>query len=94
MKLTTIDTIVRELGLERLDYIKMDTEGAERSALVGASDTIRRFHPRMTIAMEHRFTDPREIPRIVAAITNDYRIARGPCLELGNAVRPATLNFY
>jgi FkbM family methyltransferase len=92
--LTTIDAIVCELGLERLDYIKMDTEGAERAALVGASDAIRRFHPRMTIAMEHRFTDPREIPRIVAAIANDYRITRGPCLELGNALRPATLNFY
>jgi FkbM family methyltransferase len=91
---TTIDAIVCELGLERLDYIKMDTEGAERAALVGASDAIRRFHPRMTIAMEHRFTDPREIPKIVAAIANDYRITRGPCLELGNAVRPATLNFY
>ena len=94
VKLTTIDAIIGELGLERLDYIKMDTEGAERSALVGASNTIRRFHPRMTIAMEHRFTDPREIPRIVAAITSDYRLARGPCLELGNAIRPATLNFY
>jgi FkbM family methyltransferase len=92
--MTTIDAIVRDLVLERLDYIKMDTEGAERAALRGATDTIRRFHPRMTIAMEHRFSDPRAIPKIVSGIANGYRIARGPCVELGKALRPATLNFY
>jgi FkbM family methyltransferase len=34
---TTIDNIRRELGLERLDLIKMDIEGAEPNALSGAS---------------------------------------------------------
>ncbi len=90
---TTIDAIVRELGLPRIDYIKMDVEGAEYAALRGAAGTIRRFHPRMVIATEHRFDDPREIPRAVTAITDGYSLDRGPCVDAGNALRPATLLF-
>ncbi|MCX7823935.1 MAG: FkbM family methyltransferase [Verrucomicrobiae bacterium] len=91
---TTIDAIVRELGLTRVDYIKMDTEGAERAALRGAAQTLRRFHPRLTIAMEHRFDDPREIPKLVASIADGYRVERGPCVDAGNALRPAIMDFY
>ena len=47
--LTTIDTIVEELKLSRVDFIKMDIEGAEKHALAGARNTISRFHPRMSI---------------------------------------------
>jgi len=92
--LTTIDRIVDELDITRLDYIKMDVEGAERAALHGAISTIRRFRPRMTIAMEHRFTDPAEIPRLVTAIDHTYQVAPGPCIELGSSIRPAILDFY
>ena len=34
---TTLDKIVEELRLPRVDFIKMDIEGAEREALRGAS---------------------------------------------------------
>ena len=32
-KITTIDDFVASSGLQRLDFIKMDIEGAERDAL-------------------------------------------------------------
>jgi FkbM family methyltransferase len=92
--LTTIDLIVHEFSPNRLDYIKMDVEGAEEPALQGAIETIRRFHPRMTIAMEHRFHDAREIPRVVAAIAENYRVGYGPCVEIGKSLRPTVLDFY
>jgi len=50
---TTIDKIVSELGIEKVDFIKMDIEGAELNALKGAHQTIVKHHPRMAIATEH-----------------------------------------
>jgi hypothetical protein len=60
--LTTIDTIVDELGLRRLDLIKMDIEGSEKPAIEGARRTIHRFKPRFTIATEHNKDDYSAIP--------------------------------
>lgn len=91
--LTTLDAIVRELGLQRVDYIKMDVEGAEREALRGAAGTLCRFHPQMTIAMEHRFEDPRDIPKVVAEVCPGYRARPGPCVDFGNALRPVAVVF-
>lgn len=40
-----LDDIVAEAGLERLDALKIDVEGAEMMVLKGARKTIERFHP-------------------------------------------------
>jgi FkbM family methyltransferase len=50
---TTLDEVTGELGLDRLDYIKMDIEGAEQRAITGASRTLERFRPQMCVATEH-----------------------------------------
>ena len=51
--LTTIANLAIELKLPRVDFVKMDIEGAEKEALRGGAETIRRYHPRMAIASEH-----------------------------------------
>lgn len=51
--LATIDTVVAELGLSRVDFIKLDIEGAETQAILGAAGTLARFRPRIAIATEH-----------------------------------------
>jgi FkbM family methyltransferase len=51
--LTTIDKIVEELNLSRVDVIKMDIEGAEVRAIRGASKTLERFRPEVAVATEH-----------------------------------------
>jgi FkbM family methyltransferase len=50
---TTIDAAFGELGLDRLDFIKVDVEGAELQVLDGATETIKRFHPAIGIGTEH-----------------------------------------
>ena len=42
---TTIDHLVAELGLPRVDFIKMDIEGMEKLALQGAEETIKTCKP-------------------------------------------------
>jgi FkbM family methyltransferase len=49
-----IDDVVEELGLERIDVFKVDVEGAELIVLRGASDSIRRFHPRLILEVVPR----------------------------------------
>ena len=70
-----LDDIVDDLGLDRVDVIKMDIEGAERVALQGARRTIRRFRPRMAICTYHRIDDPRAVPEQVLAIRSDYQVS-------------------
>jgi FkbM family methyltransferase len=49
-----IDDLVNDLGLQRLDMIKMDIEGAEIEALAGSKRVIERLSPRFAIASYHR----------------------------------------
>jgi FkbM family methyltransferase len=92
--LTTIDKLVAELKLPRVDFIKMDIEGAEVRALAGAHETISRFKPRMAIATEHKPDDEYTIPAAVRKIRGDYQMECGPCLEAGGHVRPDVLYFW
>lgn len=46
---TTLDQHAERNGLKRLDFIKMDIEGAEVAALRGAERTIRRFRPKLVV---------------------------------------------
>jgi len=79
---TTIDHIVRELKLEKVDFIKMDIEGAERNALRGARETLLRDRPRMSLATENLPDDPQVIPDTVKQIRPDYSQECGRCTRI------------
>jgi FkbM family methyltransferase len=53
VELTTIDTLVTDLGLTHVDLIKMDIEGAEEDAILGAEATIANLRPHWSIASYH-----------------------------------------
>jgi FkbM family methyltransferase len=91
--LTTIDHIVDELGLDRLDVIKMDIEGSEKPALEGARAAIRRFRPRLTIATEHKPDDFSAIPALIRSIQPSYKTECGPCVAQFDRLQPFTMQF-
>ena len=74
VRAVTIDAEVAKLGLESVDFIKMDIEGAERNALRGALHTLQELGPKMTIAIYHREDDPEVIPAIVLGAQPAYRM--------------------
>ena len=53
MKPTTIDKFTEENNIEKIDYIKMDVEGAEKNILEGSIKTIKKFKPFLAIAIYH-----------------------------------------
>ena len=57
MESTSIDATVASLGLDRVDLIKLDVEGAELEALKGAKDTINSFHPKLQVCLYHNLED-------------------------------------
>jgi FkbM family methyltransferase len=92
--LTTIDKIVEELKLEKVTFLKMDIEGAERNALRGAAKTIARFHPRMALATENLQDDYIAVPQEVRKIAQNYDIRCGLCRQIATAsFRPDILFF-
>jgi FkbM family methyltransferase len=92
--LTTIDEMVAELKLERVDFIKMDIEGAEKPALKGARVTLNRFRPRMSISAEHLPDDAQAIPAVVKSLQPSYKLEFADCQDQGNRVTPLVLQFF
>lgn len=72
--LTTIDKLVAELGLERVDFIKLDTEGADKQAIEGARQTIAKYHPRFEVSVDHLPEDPVAVPALLRSIDSRYRV--------------------
>jgi hypothetical protein len=74
IKTITIDDFVRRYSLGRVNFIKMDIEGAESHALTGASDTIRRFRPRLAISAYHSLDNSVELASKISEIERSYRL--------------------
>jgi FkbM family methyltransferase len=76
----TIDNMVRDLQLPRVDFIKMDIEGAELKAIEGAVDTLRRYRPKLSVAVEHTprpLKNARDVRDLVIKLNLGYRCHAG-----------------
>jgi FkbM family methyltransferase len=69
----TIDSFVKEIHCQKIDFIKMDIEGSEVPALKGAKDSIQRFKPKMAISAYHKWDDLLVIPMLIQSIRPDYK---------------------
>jgi FkbM family methyltransferase len=63
--ITTIDNFVETSALPRVDFIKMDIEGAESDALRGAAQTLKSMRPKLAICVYHRPDDIRVLSRLI-----------------------------
>ncbi len=94
VEVTTIDRIVAEARLERVDFVKFDIEGAEKQALQGARETLKHFKPSLAITAEHFADDYREIPRVVRGIVPEYTVTCGHCVfSTAGLIVPEMLYF-
>ena len=57
-KTATVPLIkIDDLDGGKIDYVKYDVEGAELSALIGSDETIRKYHPALSVSLYHRSED-------------------------------------
>ena len=76
MNAITIDEFVTNNNIERIDYLKMDVEGAELYILKGAVNTIKSLRPSLAIAVYHGgelfMEDFYKVPVFIKEITENY----------------------
>jgi len=68
-----VDTIDRLIN-EKITFVKMDIEGAEEIALLGAKEHILKDHPKLAVCCYHKFNDFWKIPETILMINNNYKI--------------------
>jgi len=70
----TLDHFVEKNKIDKIDFIKMDIEGAELTALKGAEVTIKKFKPILAICVYHLPSDIIEIPLYIKMLVPEYKI--------------------
>lgn len=73
----TIDHLVESKGLQQLNFIKMDIEGAEPYALAGAEQSIRKFKPKLAISIYHSMDDFQGIIQYLHNLNVGYKFYLG-----------------
>jgi FkbM family methyltransferase len=66
-----IDDFCKDIS--KVDFIKMDIEGAELPALRGAEETLRKFKPKLAISLYHSLSDFVTIPEFLQSLDLNYK---------------------
>ena len=74
-QIVDLDTYVHEHQIQKVDFIKLDIEGAEYHALQGAMLTISKWKPKLAICMYHKTEDMWELPHLIRSLRSDYEFA-------------------
>jgi FkbM family methyltransferase len=73
LRTQSVDALVEAGAVERVDFLKVDVEGADRGVLEGAAESIARFRPRIAIACYHKPDDLVQIPDLLDSLGVSYR---------------------
>ena len=74
-KFIDLDTYVARKNLPRVDYIKLDIEGAELAMLHGTAKTISRCKPKMAVSAYHKWEDLWTLALYIKSLRPDYEFA-------------------
>ena len=69
-----LDDYFQNKNLKKIDYIKMDIEGAENDALNGSKYILNNYKPKLAISSYHTKNDLWTIPQIIKNSNPNYKI--------------------
>lgn len=72
VQITKLDDYVEKNGIDRIDFIKADIEGAERDMLKGSRNILRDMAPKLSICTYHLPDDKEVLERIVKEANPKY----------------------
>lgn len=94
VRMTTLDLFKTSHCLDKLDYIKIDVEGAEPEVIEGAKGIIKHFAPRIAVAVYHAPHHAQQLKEMISSINNAYQFQLKGLVELDGIVRPVMLHCY
>jgi FkbM family methyltransferase len=87
IKVVSIDSFVEQRGVEKVDFIKFDIEGAELNALKGAYKTLQKDRPKLAISIYHSYEDLYQIALFLNETLQNYSYRLGQYhYDLGETV--------
>ena len=70
LNINTLDNLIKE----KVDFIKLDIEGAEQDTILGAKSTIEKYQPILAVCIYHKAEDWYKIPQLILDINPNYDI--------------------
>ena len=83
-----LDDVLQEVGISHIDILKMDVEGAEVDAVIGAKNIIRKCHPKLIIATYHSYYNSIRIHSICKKLYSEYKCNLYGCYQYKRPWRP------
>lgn len=70
LNIDTLDNLIND----KVDFIKLDIEGAEQDALDGAKNTIQKHRPILAVCVYHKAEDWYRVPQKILSFEKDYDV--------------------
>lgn len=75
VRMLSIDDIYRQKLIPKIDFLKMDIEGGEIDAILGAQMVLRDLKPRLSIAVYHSYQNASVIKNIIKTVQPKYDVS-------------------
>ncbi|GAI22079.1 unnamed protein product [marine sediment metagenome] len=68
IEVDTLDNILRELGIKKVDFVKMDIEGAEIEALKGMQEVLQSSDIKLAIEADHEINGEKTVQTVISLL--------------------------
>ncbi len=82
----TVDTFISENKITKLDFIKMDIQGAEMDLITGASETLKRFKPTIFTEACEPYNDTKKLYELLVSLGYEVFLIKNLKTEKFNSI--------